>query len=188
MSLAKSLTEEQIATIQSWADGGDGLSEIQSKLGSELDAKVTYLETRFLLEDIGVELKKEPEPEPEPEAEEEVGQDVSADSEALPESGDASGGELSLTIDKLQRLVIGQNIGMRGQQDSLVTKRLDVGRFVIAGFEGGNAKFPNLRGNSRGPSISPHQRFHRLIFRFSDQCRSLRRCGRPYWHSDRAWC
>jgi len=103
MSLAKSLTEEQIATIQSWADGGDGLSEIQSKLGSELEAKVTYLETRFLLEDIGVELKKEPEPEPEPETEEEVGQDDSADSEALPESGDASGGELSLTIDKLQR-------------------------------------------------------------------------------------
>lgn len=101
MSLAKSLTEEQIATIQSWADGGDGLSEIQSRLGSELDAKVTYLETRFLLEDIGVELKKEPEPEPE--TEEEAGQDESADSEALPESGDGPGGELSLTIDKLQR-------------------------------------------------------------------------------------
>jgi len=100
MSLAKSLTAEQIATIQSWADEGDGLSEIQSKLGSEFEAKVTYLETRFLLEDIGVELKKEPEPEPEPEVEEEA-------EEADPtEDGDApelSGDEVDVSIDKLVR-------------------------------------------------------------------------------------
>ncbi len=99
MSLAKSLSSEQIATIQSWADEGDGLSEIQSKLGSEFDAKVTYLETRFLLEDLGVELKKDPVPEPEPEVEEEEAAEPGENGE----SSELSGDEVSVTVDKLVR-------------------------------------------------------------------------------------
>ncbi|MDF1814500.1 MAG: hypothetical protein P1V20_20000 [Verrucomicrobiales bacterium] len=71
MSLAKSFTEEQIATVQSWADEGDGLSEIQRKLGSEMDIKVTYMELRFLIDDLGVKLKEDKPEEPEEPASEE---------------------------------------------------------------------------------------------------------------------
>jgi hypothetical protein len=63
MSTAKSLTPEQIAAIQSWAERGDGLQDIQKALGSEWGIRVTYLETRFLLEDLKIELIPAPVPE-----------------------------------------------------------------------------------------------------------------------------
>jgi len=67
MSNPKSLSPEQISQIQAWADEGDGFPEIQKKLREEFEVRITYLETRFLLEDLKVELKSAPEPEPEPE-------------------------------------------------------------------------------------------------------------------------
>jgi len=110
MSTAKSLSEEQIAKIQEWADVGTDLSDIQKLLGSELDVRVTYLETRFLLDDLSIEIAKEPEPEPEPEPEveeapESTGEEGPGDPEAdLPAEptldGDASA---TVTIDTVQR-------------------------------------------------------------------------------------
>ena len=98
MSTAKSLSDEQIATIQAWAEDGDSLSDIQKKLASELEVKVTYLETRFLLEDLKIELKPEPVPEPESEEEEEPESEAPAEEE-LPEGA----GGVSVTIDKVVR-------------------------------------------------------------------------------------
>jgi len=70
MSTAKSLTPEQIATIKAWAERGDGFSDIQKALGTEWGIRVTYLETRFLLEDLKIELLPVPEPEEEKKPEE----------------------------------------------------------------------------------------------------------------------
>jgi hypothetical protein len=47
MSNPNSLSDEQIATIRSWADNGDQLSDIQKRLGDELEIKVTYLGDTF---------------------------------------------------------------------------------------------------------------------------------------------
>lgn len=69
MSKAKSLTEDQVSKIRSWAESGDGVPEIQKKLRDEFDIRVTYLETRFLLEDLKIELLPTPEPEPKKEEE-----------------------------------------------------------------------------------------------------------------------
>ena len=55
MSTAKSLSEEQIATVRSWAEDGADLSEIQQRLDKDLEIRITYLETRFLLEDLAIE-------------------------------------------------------------------------------------------------------------------------------------
>jgi len=99
MSKAKSLTDEQISLIRAWAEAGDGVPEIQSKLREEFDLRVTYLETRFLLEDLKIELKPAPEPEPE----------KADDEEALPEAGEAedgddpSGAGVKLTVDQVLR-------------------------------------------------------------------------------------
>jgi hypothetical protein len=99
MSLAKTFTEEQIATVQSWADDGDGLSEIQKKLLSEMEVRVTYMELRFLIDDIGVKLKEEPQEDTE----------ENKDIEDEPESDLLSEGELpagdgvKVTISALQR-------------------------------------------------------------------------------------
>ena len=122
MSIAKSLSEEQITKIQSWADEGDGLSEIQNRLISEMEISITYMEMRFLIDDIGVHLKSDPEPEKEEpeEEEEELGQvepevvDAVFDEEgselpeAIPaedaqEQEEALPTEVSVTVDKVQR-------------------------------------------------------------------------------------
>ncbi|MEM9281610.1 MAG: hypothetical protein AAGA96_07290 [Verrucomicrobiota bacterium] len=105
MSIAKSLSKDQIKTIQSWADGGDGLSEIQQKLGSELEVKVTYLETRFLLEDLKIELQPEPEPEVEEETEdvEETAEADLAGEDPLGDPDSLGAGSVSITMDTVQR-------------------------------------------------------------------------------------
>lgn len=99
MSSAKSLTDEQVATIRSWAEAGDQLPDIQRKLGEELGVKITYLETRFLIEDLGIELVvEEPPKEEEPAAEEPAGdQDGSDDEGVASESG------VTVTVDSVQR-------------------------------------------------------------------------------------
>ena len=94
MSKAKSLTDEQISQIQAWADEGDGVPEIQKKLREEMEIRVTYLETRFLLEDLKIELI--PEPVPEPKKEEET-------TEEIDESGVPVEGKVKVTTDALLR-------------------------------------------------------------------------------------
>lgn len=106
MSTAKSLSEEQIATIRSWAEDGADLSDIQKRLGEELEVRVTYLETRFLLEDLKIELLPEPEPE-EPEEDEapEAEGDAGVDAESEGTGGEGGDGQVSVSvsIDKVQR-------------------------------------------------------------------------------------
>lgn len=100
---AKTLSDEQIASIRSWAEGGDGLPEIQRRLAEELSLKATYLETRFLLDDLGIELLPEPEPEA---GEEEEADESPAEGET---EGDADGGTspegdgASVSVDQVQR-------------------------------------------------------------------------------------
>ena len=112
MSIAKSLSDEQISQIQSWADGGDVLSDIQMKLNSEFEIKATYLETRFLLEDLKIELQPTPEPKKEEEepAPEEVAEEAAPEGDAIPageapEPAPAPTGDESatVTIDKVLR-------------------------------------------------------------------------------------
>ena len=120
------LDETQKATVREWIQAGVGLSEIQSKLDSEFGVSVTYMEVRFLVDDLGV-VPKDPEPEPEPDAE--AGTDAGAQEAGVPEpaadsgmpeapapaeSGmppgngmegepDAGGGGVSVTVDQITR-------------------------------------------------------------------------------------
>lgn len=118
MSTAKSLTDDQIATIRTWADGGDELSDIQKKLADEMEIRVTYLETRFLLEDLKIELKPKEEPQPEPE-EEPVEEPETELEEALPEEPAPAGDEeVSVTVDQVLRpgaLISGQAVFAGGK-------------------------------------------------------------------------
>lgn len=51
------LTNEQKKTVAGWVSNGEGLSEIQRKLVSEFNVKMTFMEVRFLVDDLGVKLK-----------------------------------------------------------------------------------------------------------------------------------
>lgn len=102
MSTAKSLTDEQIATIQQWADDGAELSEIQQRLSAEFELKFTYLETRFLLEDLKIELKPAEVPEPEKE-EEKVPEEAAEETLPTDENPVVTGSECAVTIDTVLR-------------------------------------------------------------------------------------
>ncbi len=57
------LTDEQKAKVSEWIEAGASLNEIQERLRSELDLTLTFLETRFLLADLDLEIKEPEEPE-----------------------------------------------------------------------------------------------------------------------------
>lgn len=96
MSVAKSLSEDQVAQIRSWAEEGAQLPEVQRRLATDLGVKVTYMEVRFLLGDLGIELKS---PEPEPEADEDAELDEALDAD----DDGASPGGVRVTFSELVR-------------------------------------------------------------------------------------
>lgn len=61
------LDEAQKQQITKWIEEGLKLSDIQSRINSEFGVSLTYMEARFLMDDLGVKPKdKEPPPEPKP--------------------------------------------------------------------------------------------------------------------------
>ena len=67
-----SLTDDQKAAISRWLEAGETLSQVQSRLKSEFEISMTFMEVRFLIDDLNLELKKEtPAPAPEADADEE---------------------------------------------------------------------------------------------------------------------
>ena len=51
------LTPEQRAAVSQWVAAGDSLAVIQRKLTEDLKLSMTYMEVRFLVDDLGRELK-----------------------------------------------------------------------------------------------------------------------------------
>jgi len=51
------LTPEQKQTVTSWVVAGDNLSAIQKKLSEQFQLSLTYMDVRFLVDDLGLELK-----------------------------------------------------------------------------------------------------------------------------------
>ncbi len=55
-----SLTPEQTAAVSSWVAAGDNLSMIQKKLREEFSVALTYMDVRFLVDDLNLQLKDAP--------------------------------------------------------------------------------------------------------------------------------
>ena len=55
-----SLTPEQTAAVASWVAAGDNLSVIQKKLREEFKIALTYIDVRFLVDDLNLQLKDPP--------------------------------------------------------------------------------------------------------------------------------
>lgn len=70
-----SLTDEQKATVGTWVSEGLKLSDIQSRINQEFEVSLTYMDVRFLVDDLGLELKDQPKP---------VDSDLSRTAEATP--------------------------------------------------------------------------------------------------------
>lgn len=55
------LTDTQKAAVTAWVEAGADLGQIQTRLKDEFELNLTYLDTRFLLGDLGLELHSESE-------------------------------------------------------------------------------------------------------------------------------
>lgn len=64
MFSAKQLSEDQVSAIKSWAAGGAQLPDIQLRMKEEFALSLTYMDTRFLVLDLGIELVEEKKDEP----------------------------------------------------------------------------------------------------------------------------
>ena len=57
------LSPEQVRSIRDWAEEGLDLNAIQKRLHEDLGIKLTFMDTRFLLQDLDIQIRQ-PEPEP----------------------------------------------------------------------------------------------------------------------------
>lgn len=67
MFSAKQLSADQITAIKSWAAEGAQLSGIQLRMKEDFGLSLTYMDTRMLVLDLGIELIVEKKEEPAPE-------------------------------------------------------------------------------------------------------------------------
>ena len=51
------LTPEQKQTVSTWVAAGDNLSLVQKKLAEQFKISMTYMDVRFLVDDLGLELR-----------------------------------------------------------------------------------------------------------------------------------
>lgn len=88
-SYAMDLTEEQKQAVISWVQAGESLAEVQRRLESEYALKLTFMEVRFLVDDLDVTVVDKPEP-------------VKADDVSKQPEPEAMGG-VRVEVDKVQR-------------------------------------------------------------------------------------
>ena len=90
------LNDTQQQHVREWVEEGCGLSEIQRRLASELDLNMTFMDVRFLVLDLGLQIKdksQEQAPPPPPPV------DETAVADAL-EGAETSGG-IQVDIDRV---------------------------------------------------------------------------------------
>jgi hypothetical protein len=96
------LDESQRQKVAAWIADGATISRIQSQLASELGLKLTYMEVRFLVDDLKL-TPKDPEP---PKVAAPVAEAIKpADAKNAPPSAGPPGaaGKVSVTVDQLAR-------------------------------------------------------------------------------------
>jgi hypothetical protein len=100
-----SLDEAQKATVKEWVAQGMKLADIQKRLDSEFGLRLTYMEVRFLVDDLKV-VPKDVDP-PKPAAPQPASPAPVASAAPLEPESDADlpppGGRVSVTVDQLAR-------------------------------------------------------------------------------------
>jgi hypothetical protein len=110
------LDPSQRSKVAEWIGQGMKLSEIQSRLASELDLRLTYMETRMLVDDLKL-TPKDPEP-----AKPSILTQTAAEAAAAPipePEAEPAATELSVTVDQLTRpgsMVSGKVVFSDGQK------------------------------------------------------------------------
>lgn len=97
------LTDDQKSAVSEWVAAGLSLSDIQRKLNEELGLKLTFMETRFLIDDLHLDLveKKAVTPQEQPAGRPAAApaEAPAADAELVDEGGPA--GRVSVSLDRI---------------------------------------------------------------------------------------
>jgi hypothetical protein len=56
------LTTEQETSVAAWVAEGASLADVQRRLETDFAIRATYMDVRFLIDDLGLEIRREPEP------------------------------------------------------------------------------------------------------------------------------
>jgi len=102
------LDESQRQKVAAWIADGAKLSEIQTRLASELGLKFTYMEVRFLVDDLKLTLKDPEPPKPAapldpPPAAPKAKPESSANPPGAGASRPPAAGKVAVTVDQLAR-------------------------------------------------------------------------------------
>lgn len=98
-----SLTNEQKTLLAQRLADGASIADIQRIIVDDFKTPMTYMEVRFLMDDLDLDLAPPPEPEPEPEPEEEEAA-TAEPQEAKPADAElVGGGSVSVEMDKIKR-------------------------------------------------------------------------------------
>jgi len=88
-------TDEQKREVAQWINEGVGLSDIQKRLSNDFGVTLTYMDVRFLIDDLDLTIQDEEEPEPEKTEPEAEAPEADPDADLL--------GSVSVDVDKVTR-------------------------------------------------------------------------------------
>jgi hypothetical protein len=96
------LDDAQRQKVSQWIEEGLSLSKIQDKLASEFGLRMTYMEVRFLIDDLALKLKDTPKETP-PDLGKTPVQPAAPAQKAAPTPEDAIASGVSVTVDQVTR-------------------------------------------------------------------------------------
>jgi hypothetical protein len=99
------LTDEQKQQVAAWIAEGVKLSDIQNRIADAFGIRLTYMDVRFLADDLKV-MPKDPEPEKPAAPAAPAATDAEAPAEILPPTAGSeapAGGKVNVTVDTLAR-------------------------------------------------------------------------------------
>ena len=95
------LTDEQKQKVSAWLSEGAKPADVQTRLEQEFGMRVTYMEVRFLIDDLKI-IPKDPAPPELPKAVEPEPESALAP-DALPEEPPLGGGSVTVKVDDIMR-------------------------------------------------------------------------------------
>ena len=104
------LTNEQIEAVKQWVGQGADIADVQKRLSQQFGVSMTYMDVRFLIDDIGATLEDKPEPKVEapaaeaPSAEVEQQGQSPEESQGAPDAGEPQGeSSVKVSLSPIQR-------------------------------------------------------------------------------------
>jgi hypothetical protein len=111
-----SLTPEQKASVSTWIAAGDNLSAVQKKLRDQFQVSMTYMDVRFLVDDLNLTLK-----DPTPKADASDVTKSKAPAPAAPAKAPAPAAEKKGLLDKAK-----EKLGLGGAKDPAASDDADL--------------------------------------------------------------